>query len=637
MASRTQGRQGGHAPKGPGGGGPDRNTQLKWNLGFAIVAIFGVLLLQSVLVEMQRTNQIPYSQFLEQLEDGNIESVTVSAETVSGRYAEPVDDQTRFATRRVEGALAERLEEAGVEYDGTVENSIWGDILSWVIPIGLIFALWYFLIRRVAQQQGGVGSQLMQLGKSSAKVTYEEDTGVGFDDVAGIDEAREELEEVVAFLKDPEEYGRLGAKVPKGVLLSGPPGTGKTLVARAVAGEASVPFFYINGSEFVEMFVGVGAARVRDLFKQAGERAPAIIFIDELDALGQARGGGPSMAGGGNDEKEQTLNQLLVELDGFDPASGLVVMGATNRADVLDPALLRAGRFDRRLEVPRPDRKGRKEILEVHVKKVKLADGVDLDQVARLTTGFSGADLENLVNEAAVLATRRNAEAVEQRDFTSALERIVAGTQKKNRPLSEDERTRVAYHELGHALLGLKLPGADPVQKVSVVPRSIGALGYTLQRPTGDRYLMTRGELVDKMTVLLGGRAAEKVFFDDVSTGASDDLQKVSEIARSLVTQYGMTDELGLLAYEDGGRGQSGVPPALRSRDYAEETARRIDETAREIVDRAYDRAVGVIEENSTALDRLAERLLEVETLGESELREGFAVPERGGSEARAS
>ena len=623
MASEDRGRD---AKKRTGWTRWNNDQEMRRNVGFAIIAVIGVLLLQSLIAELQRTEQIPYSEFEAELEKGNIESVTVGSETLTGTYAEPVEGKSRFATRRVEGDLARRLEKAGVEYDGKLENTIWGEILSWLIPIGLFLGLWYFLFRRMAQQQGAMGSQLMQIGKSNAKVTYEEDTGVGFDDVAGVDEAKEELEEIVAFLKDPEDYGRLGAKVPKGVLLSGPPGTGKTLAARAVAGEAAVPFFYINGSEFVEMFVGVGAARVRDLFKQAGQRAPAIIFIDELDALGQARGSRPGMAGGGNDEKEQTLNQLLVELDGFDASSGLVVMGATNRADVLDPALLRAGRFDRRILVPRPDRKGRTDILKVHVQKVKLSGDVDLDQVARLTTGFSGADLQNLVNEAALLATRRDAAAVEQQDFTRALERIVAGTQKKNRPMSEDERTRVAYHELGHALLALTLPGADPVQKVSIVPRSIGALGYTLQRPSGDRFLMTRGELLDKMAVLLGGRAAEHVFFDDVSTGASDDLQKVTEIARSLVTRYGMTEELGLVAYEDSRQSEGGLPPALQSRDYAEETARRIDETARQIVDTAYERAVELIGKEREALDRLAHRLLEVETLSEGALREGFGI-----------
>ena len=601
------------------------DPQMRLNLGFLIAAIFGALLVQAYIAERQTTNQIPYSRFETQLNEGKIESVTVGQDTVTGTYAEPIDGQTEFATRRVEGDILQTLEEAGVEYDGRISTDILSTILSWLIPLGLFFALWWFVIRRAMQAQGGPGGQLMQIGKSNAKVTYEEDTGVSFDDVAGIDEAREELEEIVSVLKDPSAYAKLGAQAPKGVLLAGPPGTGKTLIARAVAGEADVPFFYINGSEFVEMFVGVGAARVRDLFKQATQRAPAIIFIDELDALGAARGGQTGMAGGQNDEKEQTLNQLLVELDGFDPKSGLVVMGATNRAEVLDPALLRAGRLDRRVLVPRPDKKGRIDILGVHTRKVELGGDVDFDAVAQLTAGFTGADLQNLVNEAALMATRRDADAVEQRDFTAAIERLVAGAQKKNRPLSEDERIRVAYHELGHAYLGVQLPGADPVQKVSIVPRSIGALGYTLQRPTGDRFLMTRGELVDRMTVLLGGRAAEAEFFDDVSTGASDDLNKVTQIARSLVTQYGMSDELGLLAYENGQETQGGLPAAMRGHEHGDETARKIDATTRDLVDEAYERARAMIAQGRDRIDEVAKRLLEVETLDEEELRRQFA------------
>jgi len=576
---------------------PYNDRGMRWNVGFAIVAIFGVFLLQGLIIEAQRTNRIAFSTFREQLDAGRVESVTVGSETLTGTYIKPVDGKTEFVTRRVQGDILARLEKAGVKYDGKVASDFWSRILSWLIPLGLFFALWFFVVRRMMQQGGG--GQLMQIGKSQARVSYEEDTGVSFGDVAGIDEAREELEEIVAFLKDPRGYGRLGAQVPKGVLLAGPPGTGKTLIARAVAGEAAVPFFYINGSEFVEMFVGVGAAR--------GSRA--------------------GMAGGGNDEKEQTLNQLLVELDGFDPSSGLVVVGATNRAEVLDPALLRAGRFDRRVMVPRPDKKGRIDILGVHARKVTLAGDVDFEAIAQLTAGFSGADLQNLVNEAALLATRRGAEAVAQRDFTAAIERLVAGSQKKNRPLSEAERVRVAYHELGHAFLALTLPGADPVQKVSIVPRSIGALGYTLQRPIGDRFLMTRSELIDRITVLLGGRAAEQVFFDEISTGASDDLQKVTQMARAVVAQYGMSDELGLMAYEDGQETQGGLPPAPRGRDHGDETARLIDETARRIVDEAYARAVAMIEEGRGRIDAVAQRLLAVETLGEGDLRSQL-IPE---------
>jgi len=613
-------------------GGWDISRQTRLNLWYLLAAILGVMALQYLYVQSQQVEQIPFSEFRTQLEEGNVASVEVGSETVTGTYEEDVEGSSEFVTRRVDDGLAEILERSGVEYDGTVEDTLASQILSWLIPIGIFFAIWWFVFRRFAQQQG-VGGGMMQIGKSKARVYVEEKTGTTFDQVAGIDESREELEEIVSFLRDPDGYGRLGAKVPKGVLLAGPPGTGKTLIARAVAGEARVPFFFINGSEFVEMFVGVGAARVRDLFEQAKGRAPAIIFIDELDALGAARSaGGGGMAGGSNDEKEQTLNQLLVELDGFDPAEGLVVVGATNRPEVLDPALLRAGRFDRRVLVPRPEKKGRADILHVHLRKVVADPDLDVQKIAQLTAGFTGADLENLVNEAALLATRRGAERVEMSDVTAAIERIVAGPQKKNRILSEDERTRVAYHELGHAVVTMALPGTDPVQKVSIVPRSVGALGYTLQRPTGDRYLMTREELSNKMCVLLAGRAAERVFFDDVSTGAADDLQKVTEIARSLVAQYGMTEELGLLAYEGGNRSQGGLPPALQGRDYADDTARMIDATARELVDDAYERALSVVRRERKRIDEVARTLLEEETLGEARLRElfeGVAEPAR--------
>jgi cell division protease FtsH len=480
-------------------------------------------------------------------------------------------------------------------------------------------------------QGGGMGGGLMQIGQSKARVYYEEKTDTSFDDVAGIDEAKEELQEIVSFLRSPDDYRRLGAHVPKGVLLAGPPGTGKTLIARAVAGEAEVPFFYINGSEFVEMFVGVGAARTRDLFKQARERAPAIIFIDELDALGSVRGGGGAMQGGGHDEKEQTLNQLLVEMDGFDPTEGLVIIGATNRPEILDPALMRAGRFDRRVVVDRPDKIGRAAILKVHVQNIKLGDNVDIEQIAELTAGFTGADLENLANEAALLATRRDAQAVEMQDFNNAVERVVAGLQKKNQVLSEDERRRVAYHELGHALVGLALPGTDEVHKVSIIPRSVGALGYTIQRPTGDRFLMTRQELLDKMCVLLGGRAAERIFFDDISTGAADDLQKVTDIARSVVTQYGMTDHLGQITYEKQQQSIGGLPlPGQSQKDYSEATAREIDTTVRGLVDDAFERTMHIIKAQRDKLDEAAKALLKQETMNADELRTYFDVPREG-------
>jgi cell division protease FtsH len=454
---------------------------------------------------------------------------------------------------------------------------------------------------------------LMSIGKSKAKVYVETDTGVTFADVAGVDEAKQELQEVVDFLKNPEHYGRLGGRMPKGVLLVGPPGTGKTLIAKAVAGEAKVPFFSISGSEFVEMFVGVGAARVRDLFEQARARAPAIIFIDELDAMGRSRMAG--MAGGGNDEKEQTLNQLLVELDGFDTKSGVVLLAATNRPEILDPALLRAGRFDRQVLVDRPDKKGRMQILAVHLKKIMLGTDVNEEQVAALTPGFTGADLANLVNEAALLATRRDAQSVNMTDFNNAIERIVAGLERKNRLLNPKEREIVAFHEMGHALVAMALPGSDPVHKVSIIPRGIGALGYTIQRPTEDRYLVTREELENRMAVLMGGRAAEWIVFHHLSTGASDDLRRVTDIGRSMVVQYGMSPTLGNVTYERDQRGMLGGMAVPAERAYAETTATKIDIEVHDIAQRAFDKAVEVLTERRTLLDSTARKLLETETL----------------------
>jgi cell division protease FtsH len=460
---------------------------------------------------------------------------------------------------------------------------------------------------------GGLTGGLMSIGKSRAKVFVEKETKVTFADVAGVDEAKEELLEVVNFLKNPQEYSRLGGRAPKGILLVGPPGTGKTLLARAVAGEASVPFFSISGSEFVEMFVGVGAARVRDLFEQARQMAPAIIFIDELDSLGRARG---AYALGGHDEKEQTLNQLLAELDGFDPKTGVVLLGATNRPEILDPALLRAGRFDRQVLVDRPDKLGREQILAVHLKKIKLSSDVKPEQIAALTPGFTGADLANLVNEAALLATRRGGESVTMADFNNAIERIVAGLEKRNRLLNPVERRVVAFHELGHAMVALALPGTDQVHKVSIIPRGVGALGYTIQRPTEDRFLMKREELENKMAVMMGGRAAEQVVFDEVSTGATDDLVRATDLARAMVLRYGMSDALGNVAYdrERSAFLQPGMP-MVQNRDYSEKTADAVDAAVRRLVDRALERAIGILKINRALLDRTAEELLKTETL----------------------
>jgi cell division protease FtsH len=501
-----------------------------------------------------------------------------------------------------------------------VENTFLSTLLSWLVPILIFFAVWAFVFRRFAERQGLGG--LMSVGRSKAKIYVERDTKTTFADVAGVDEAKGELQEIVEFLKNRDEYGRLGARMPKGVLLIGPPGTGKTLLAKAVAGEAGVPFFSISGSEFVEMFVGVGAARVRDLFEQARKAAPAIIFIDELDALGRARGAFPGA--GGHDEREQTLNQLLTELDGFDPSEGVVLLGATNRPEILDPALLRAGRFDRQVLVDRPDKKGREQILSVHAHKTRLAPDVSLEQVAAITTGFSGADLANLVNEAALLATRRKADAVTMGDFTQAIERMIAGLEKRNRVLNPREREIVAYHEMGHALVALALPGSDAVHKVSIIPRGIGALGYTIQRPTEDRFLMTREELENKIRVILGGRAAEKLVFDHLSTGAADDLVRATDIARSIVARYGMDERLGSVAYDTERSPflQPAPGQAYVERRFSEETAREIDLAVRRIIDDAYGATLRILDRNHDVLERCARELLAVETLDEGQLRE---------------
>ncbi len=465
------------------------DKRIQFNLGYFVIAVIVISLIQDWWHSYRTVEIIPYSEFEQLLKNNRIEELAIRQNYLEGKFkeAEP-DGRSRFITTRVEPDLAKHLAQYNVKFTGVIESTFFRDLLSWVLPVLFFFLIWMFVFRRIADKQGFGG--LMSVGKSKAKVYVETGIKVSFDDVAGVDEAKEELQEIVQFLKDPKEYGRLGARIPKGILLVGPPGTGKTLLARAVAGEAGVTFFSISGSEFVEMFVGVGAARVRDLFEQARKAAPCIIFIDELDALGRARGISPG--GGGHDEKEQTLNQLLSELDGFDPSQGIVLLAATNRPEVLDPALLRAGRFDRQILVDRPDKTGRIAILRVHMKKVRIAEEVDPEQVAALTPGFSGADLANLINEAALLATRRGGEGVTMADFTAAIERIVAGLEKKNRLLNPHERKVVAYHEMGHALVAMSLPGTDPVHKISIIPRGIGALGYTLQRPIEDRFLLTR-------------------------------------------------------------------------------------------------------------------------------------------------
>jgi cell division protease FtsH len=597
------------------------NSKTRFNILYAVIAFCAVLLIQYFIATTHQVAVIPYSEYQQLLQQGKVDSVAISDRAIQGTLKEPLKSgQKQFITTRVDPDIAQQLEKYHVRFTGQIESTFLRDLLSWIMPVLLFLGVWWYIGRRAAQ--GGLGGGLMAIGKSKAKIYVEANTGVTFADVAGVDEAKDELREVVDFLKSPTDYGRLGGRMPKGVLLVGPPGTGKTLLAKAVAGEAKVPFFSISGSEFVEMFVGVGAARVRDLFQQAHEKAPAIIFIDELDALGRARGIGPFA--GGHDEKEQTLNQLLVELDGFDSRTGLVILAATNRPEILDPALLRAGRFDRQVLVDRPDKKGRIEILKVHMKRVHLAPDVDTEAVAGLTPGFTGADLANLVNEAALLATRRHGEDVTMSDFNNAVERMVAGLEKRNRLLNPKEREIVAFHEMGHALVALSLPGVDTVHKVSIIPRGVGALGYTIQRPIEDRFLMTKEELENKMAVLLGGRAAELIVFEHLSTGAADDLRRVTDIARSMVTRYGMSEKLGSVAYDrDPGNYLAGAERAYpgRERDYADETAAAVDHEVRAIVDRVFQRTLGILNARRAILDRAAKKLLEKETLEQSDLQ----------------
>jgi len=587
-----------------------------WLLVLALVALFT---LRDLWISGLQVQAIPYSEFVQQLKDGKLASIRIGSQTIEGELKTPTTDgRTRIVTTRVDPALARELEPYAVRYEGVLENTLLRDLLSWVVPALMLFGLWTFLGKRLAQQ-GGLGGML-SAGKSRAKLHSETEVQVKFDDVAGVDEAKAELRESVEFLKNPQAYSRLGAHMPKGVLLVGPPGTGKTLLARAMAGEAGVPFFSITGSEFVEMFVGVGAARVRDLFEQARAAAPCIIFIDELDALGRARSIGA--LGGGHDEKEQTLNQLLAEMDGFDASQGVVILAATNRPEVLDAALLRAGRFDRQVLVDRPDRKGRADILRVHLKKVTLAPEVQPDAVAALTPGFAGADLANLVNEAALLATRRGAASVQPEDFTAAVERIVAGLEKRQRVMNEAERKRVAVHESGHALVAMALPGSDPVHKISIIPRGIGALGYTLQRPSEDRYLATQQELNQRMAVLLGGRAAEALVLGDISTGAADDLVKVTDIAQDMVMRFGMAAELGQVVFERPAHAfLDGASPQAPERPISNATAEQIDRAVKALVEAAYAQACGLLGERRALLDAIAAHLLAQETLNEQELQ----------------
>jgi cell division protease FtsH len=597
--------------------------QLRFSVWYVVVALWVVALIQLFVTPAFGPSELSYSDFKAAVVGGKVEEVSISPATIHGRLkADQASDSPRlFNTIRVDDPdLLRDLQAHGVKVTGVIESTFLRDLLSWVVPILVFAAVWVFLMRRMGQGQGG----FMTVGKSKAKIYMEQDIKVRFTDVAGVDEAQEELREVIEFLKTPEKFTRLGGKIPKGILLAGPPGTGKTLLARAVAGEAAVPFFSISGSEFVEMFVGVGAARVRDLFLQAKQKAPCIIFIDELDALGKVRGMGP-MA---HEEREQTLNQLLVEMDGFDPRVGVILMAATNRPEILDPALLRAGRFDRHVVVDRPDRLGRLAILKVHARNVPLAPDADIEVIAGMTPGFVGADLANLVNEAALLAVRRGKDLVGAAELQEAVERVIAGLERKNRVLNVMERERVAHHEVGHALVALSMPGMPPVQKISIIPRGVAALGYTLQLPTEDRFLMTKSELEDKIAMLLGGRVAEEIIYQEISTGAQDDLMKATDIAKSMVKTYGMSAKLGGVTF-DGARqptflqtGPSGGPP-----DYSEETAREIDCEVRSIIDAQYARVRTTLQARQDALRRAAAVLLEKETMTGDELRTLVASP----------
>lgn len=591
-----------------------------FTIWYFVIAFLIILLVQNYFVSKGAEDVIPYSEFKNALREGKIKELTITLETISGEWTTEKGIR-KFQTVRVEDPdLVKELEAQKVKYTGKIDSKWLTNILSWIIPLIFFILIWRFLFSRI-----GPETSVMSFGKSRAKIFAEKDKKVTFADVAGIDEAKEELKEVVEFLKNPGKFQRLGAKIPKGVLLVGTPGTGKTLLARAVAGEANVPFFSISGSNFVEMFVGVGAARVRDLFAQAQNHAPCIIFIDELDALGKARGVNPV---GRHDEQEQTLNQLLAEMDGFDPNAGVIIMAATNRPEILDPALLRPGRFDRHVLVDRPDIVGREEILKIHTRNIKLSPEVDLKVIASRTPGFVGADLANIVNEAALLAARKNKEAVEMSDIEEAIDRVVAGLEKKRRVMSKKEKEIVAFHESGHAIVATSLPGADPVRRISIIPRGISALGYTLQLPTEDRYLMTRSELLDRLAVLLGGRVAEEIVFGEISTGAHNDLQRATDIATSMVKEFGMSETLGYVTFEKEKKPLFLPSSFISSKEYSEETAKKIDEEVKRIIDQTYQRTKDLLTAKRDKLEELARLLLEKEVVEEADLKKILHPPE---------
>jgi cell division protease FtsH len=596
----------------------DRRLNPRTGPGSAMWYVLGFLLLlalgQAFFFSLQSGEAIPYSAFKQLVRDGKVQDVAVAEDRVHGTIKDERESRPFTAIRIEDPKLVEDLEKSGVKYTGEVPNRWIGEVVGWVIPLIFLVALWSFFFRRMGGAEGGV----MSFARSKAKIYAEDDVKVRFGDVAGVDEAEDELREIVEFLKTPKKYTSIGGRIPKGVLLVGPPGTGKTLLARAVAGEAKVPFFSLSGSEFVEMFVGVGAARVRDLFAQAEVKAPCIVFIDELDALGKARIQSPM---GSHEEREQTLNQLLAEMDGFDGRKGVIIMGATNRPEVLDPALLRPGRFDRQVLVDKPDVRGREEILRIHVKNVKLSDNVDLKVIGARTAGFAGADLANLVNEAALLAARKDKTSVDMKDFEEAIDRLIAGLEKK-RVMSTKERRIVAYHESGHAIVASVLPGLDPVHKISIVQRGFGALGYTMQLPLEDRYLLTREDLLSQLAVLLAGRTAEEIAFGHLSTGAQNDLQRASDIARAMVTEFGMSETLGAVNYNGHKRGAFLDTPFMQERgNYSEDTALKIDSEVKRIVGEATDAARQVLRDYRAVLDVLSERLLEKEVIESDELK----------------
>jgi cell division protease FtsH len=593
-------------------GTPSAGSAVWYVLAFLVLAA----IVQGIFYSYQAGRTIEYSEFKSLVRGDKVQEVVLSEERVRGVLKQP-DEQGRkaFAAIRIEDPkLVEELEKHGVRFSGDVASRWLTELLGWILPLLFIIALWTLFFRRMGGAEGG----LMSFARSRAKIYAEDDVKVSFADVAGVDEAENELREIVEFLQTPKKYTSIGGRIPKGVLLVGPPGTGKTLLAKAVAGEAKVPFFSLSGSEFVEMFVGVGAARVRDLFAQAEAKAPCIVFIDELDALGKVRVQSPL---GSHEEREQTLNQLLAEMDGFDSKKGVIIMGATNRPEVLDPALLRPGRFDRQVLVDKPDVRGREEILRIHVRDVKVAPDVDLKVVAARTAGFAGADLANLVNEAALLAARKDKAAAGRADFDDAIDRLIAGLEKK-RVMSDKERRIVAYHESGHAIVASILPGLDPVHKISIVQRGFGALGYTMQLPLEDRYLLTRTDLLNQLSVLLAGRTAEEIAFGEISTGAQNDLQRATDIARAMVTEFGMSDSLGAINY-NGHKRPAFLELSLGPErgPHSEETAQKIDAEVKRIMTEAHDQARRVLQERRPSLDDLARRLLEKEVIEGDELR----------------